>query len=51
MCDTGAEELDLSRLPAYLNLRYGNPAEGAKALGGVDKVVETFVGFQKYLYF
>ena len=48
--DTGAEDLDRSRLPDYLKLKYGNPAEGAKALGGVEQVIGSFVGFQKYLY-
>ena len=48
--DTGAEDLDRSRLPDYLKLKYGNPAEGAKALGGVDRVVGSFVGFQRHLY-
>ena len=48
--DTGAEDLDRSRLPDYLKLKFGNPAEGAKALGGVDLVIGSFVDFQKHLY-
>ena len=48
--NTGAEDLDRARLPDYLKLKYGNPAEGAKALGGVEQVIGSFVGFQKYLY-
>ena len=43
--DTLVEHLDRSRMPDNLKLKYGNPAEGAKALGGVDQVVETFVGY------
>jgi type I restriction enzyme, R subunit len=48
--ETGVEELDRSRLPDFLKLKYGNSAEGAKALGGVDQVIESFVDFQKHLY-
>ena len=48
--ETGAEDLDRSRLPDYLKLKFGNPAEGAKALGGVEQVIGSFVGFQKHLY-
>jgi type I restriction enzyme R subunit len=47
---TGAEELDRSKLPDYLKLNYGNPADGVADLGGSDKVVGAFVEFQKYLY-
>jgi type I restriction enzyme R subunit len=47
---TGAEELDRSKLPDYLKLNYGNPADGAAILGGPDLVVGAFVDFQKYLY-
>jgi type I restriction enzyme, R subunit len=48
--DTSAEELDRSRLPDYLKLKFGNPAEGVKALGGINQVNGSFIGFQKYLY-
>jgi type I restriction enzyme, R subunit len=48
--ETGAEDLDRSRLPDYLKLKFGNPAEGARALGGVDRVLDSFIGFQRHLY-
>ena len=48
--ETGAEDLDRSRLPDYLKLKFGNPAQGAAALGGVERVLGSFVGFQKHLY-
>ncbi len=48
--DTGAEDLDRSKLPDYLRLHYGTYGQGAKALGGVERVVDSFVGFQKHLY-
>ncbi len=47
---TGAEDLDRSKLPDFLKLKFGNPSDGAKALGGVKNVSDSFVGFQKYLY-
>ena len=31
-------------------LQYGTYAQGARALAGVERVVELFVGFQKHLY-
>lgn len=48
--ETGAEDLDRSKLPDFLKLKFGNPSDGAKALGGVKNVSDSFVGFQKYLY-
>lgn len=46
----GAEGLDRSNLPVFLQLKYGNPVDGAKALGGVEQIAGTYVGFQKHLY-
>jgi type I restriction enzyme R subunit len=48
--EAGAEGLDRSNLPVFLQLKYGNPVDGAKALGGVERVSGSFVGFQKHLY-
>ena len=48
--EAGAEGLDRSNLPVFLQLKYGNPVDGAKALGGVEHVSGSFVGFQKHLY-
>ncbi len=48
--EAGAEGLDRSNLPVFLQLKYGNPVDGAKALGGVEHVVGSYVGFQRHLY-
>ena len=48
--DTGTDDLDRGRLLEYLKLKFGNPAEGAKALGGTNRVSGSFVEFQKHLY-
>jgi type I restriction enzyme R subunit len=48
--DAGAEGLDRSNLPVFLKLKYGNPLDGAKALGGADHVAGSYVGFQKHLF-
>jgi type I restriction enzyme R subunit len=48
--EAGAEGLDRSNLPVFLQLKYGNPVDGAKALGGVENVAGSYVGFQKHLY-
>ncbi len=48
--EAGAEGLDRSNLPVFLQLRYGNPVDGAKALGGVERVAGSYVDFQKHLY-
>ncbi len=48
--EAGAEGLDRSILPVFLQLKYGNPVDGAKALGGVETVAGSYVGFQKHLY-
>jgi type I restriction enzyme R subunit len=48
--DTGVESLDRSQLPDYLRLKYGTLAEGEAALGGMEQVIDAYVGFQKQLY-
>jgi type I restriction enzyme, R subunit len=47
---SGEEDLDRSRLPDFLRLQFGNPAEGASELGGAEAVSRSFVEFQRYLY-
>jgi hypothetical protein len=47
---SGEEDLDRSRLPDFLRLKFGNPAEGASELGGAEAVSRSFVEFQRYLY-
>ena len=46
----GVEELDLSKLPGLLELKYGNAYDAAQQLGGAQMIRETFVGFQERLY-
>lgn len=48
--ENGVEELDRSKLPDYLRLRFGTLREGADALGGMDAVASTYSGFQRHLY-
>jgi type I restriction enzyme R subunit len=48
--DTGVESLDRSQLPDYLRLKCGTLAEGEAALGGMEQVIDAYVGFQKQLY-
>ena len=46
----GSEILDRSKLPDFVKLKYGNPAECAADLGGMQVVVDGFIGFQRHLY-
>jgi type I restriction enzyme, R subunit len=46
----GVAELDQSKLPQLLALKYRAVEDAARELGGVPKIRETFVGFQRYLY-
>jgi type I restriction enzyme, R subunit len=46
----GVGELDLSKLPGLLDLKYGNTYDAAEQLGGAQLIRETFVGFQQHLY-
>lgn len=46
----GVGELDLSKLPGLLELKYGNVYDAAEQLGGAQLIRETFVGFQPHLY-
>jgi len=48
--ETGVESLDRSQLPDYLKLKYGTLAEGGAALGGMQQVIDAYIGFQKQLY-
>jgi len=47
---SGIEELDQEKLPALLRLKYNEVSDATKTLGGVSKIKETFIGFQKHLY-
>ena len=46
----GVGELDQAKLPHLLELKYRAVSDAAEELGGVDKIREAFVGFQKQLY-
>ncbi len=46
----GVSELDQSKLPSLLELKYHSTADAAAILGGIPRIRDAFVGFQKYLY-
>lgn len=46
----GVGELDQSKLPSLLELRYQSTADAANQLGGIQNIKNAFVGFQKHLY-
>ncbi|MBD0296320.1 MAG: restriction endonuclease subunit R, partial [Flavisolibacter sp.] len=48
--ETGVEELDQEKLPHLLELKYHAVSDAAERLGGVPKIRELFMGFQKHLY-
>ena len=48
--ETGVEELDQEMLPHLLELKYHAVSDAAEKLGGVSKIRDLFIGFQKYLY-
>jgi len=48
--ETGVSELDQDKLPNLLELKYHSITDAAEALGGVESIRNTFIGFQKYLY-
>ncbi len=46
----GVGELDQSKLTHLLELKYHGVNDAERELGGIPRIVETFVGFQRYLY-
>lgn len=48
--ETGVEELDQEQLPSLLELKYQAVSDAADKLGGVPRIRELFIEFQKYLY-
>ncbi|PCJ18926.1 MAG: restriction endonuclease subunit R [Candidatus Cloacimonadota bacterium] len=46
----GVNELDLSKLPSLLELKYKSLSDAKQELGEVKKIRELFVEFQEYLY-
>lgn len=48
--EIGVEELEQEKLPALLELKYHTINDAAELLGGIDKIRNTFINFQKHLY-
>lgn len=48
--ENGSQELSQDNLPELLEIKYYSILNAADILGGVPKIVELFVGFQKHLY-
>lgn len=48
--ESGVEDLDRDKLSDYLTIKFGSPVEGANALGGIDKAIKSYIGFQAHLY-
>ncbi|ANV99339.1 EcoAI/FtnUII family type I restriction enzme subunit R [Bradyrhizobium icense] len=46
----GVGELDQSKLTPLLELKYRAVSDAARELGGIPKIRDTFIGFQRYLY-
>jgi len=46
----GVGELDESKLPDLLELKYSAVSDAASQLGGVARIRGAFIGFQKHLY-
>jgi type I restriction enzyme R subunit len=48
--DLGVDELQRERLPQLLAIKYQSQMEGIEALGGTERALATFMGFQRELY-
>jgi len=48
--NTGFTELDDTKLPDLLELKYNAIADAKQALGSIPSIRNTFIGFQEYLY-
>ena len=48
--EIGIEELDQEKLPDLLKIKYYAINDATKLLGGVNRIRETFINFQKHLY-
>lgn len=46
----GVGELDRTKLPQLLELKYHTVRDAVEALGSVASISEVFIGFQQYLY-
>ncbi len=43
-------ELDSEKLPDLLKIKYNSTRDAASTLGGIARIKEAFIGFQKFLY-
>ena len=48
--EEGVQDLSRDKLSDYLTIQFGSQVQGAKALGGIDKAIESYIGFQAHLY-
>lgn len=48
--ESDAQSLDRSQLPDYVKLKFSTLSEGGAALGGMDQVITSYVGFQRHVY-
>jgi type I restriction enzyme, R subunit len=48
--EDGIWELDQAKLPDLLKIKYHEVHDATELLGSVDKIRETFIGFQKHLF-
>ena len=48
--ERGVGELDQTKLPSLLELKYNSTADAANKLGGIPKIRDAFIGFQRHLY-
>ena len=48
--ELGISELDDSKLPDLLRLKYDAINDAQQQLGDLNTIRDTFIGFQKYLY-
>ncbi len=48
--ETGIEELDQEKLPALLKIKYYSINDATEILGGISKIKEVFINFQKHLF-
>ena len=46
----GVAELDQDKLSILAQTKYGSLHDAARQMGSVEKIRDTFVGFQQYLY-
>lgn len=46
----GVGELDQAKLPGLLELKYQSASDATSELGGVKRIKDAFIGFQKHLY-